>query len=1566
MDWPRVNSLSRALLPKLVLPLILAVALALRLYGIGWDEGYGFHPDERSIYMRADCMFRLLAESPGYSDCIREYPETEPGIPGLGTFFDNEKSPLNPHWFPLGTIILYLLVLFRSVIELFMDPRPLLHMAYAGRTFAALADVAGIVLVYLLGKRMYGRGAGLLAAALVALAVIHIQISHFYRPETLLVFLLLTSFWFMLQVMEKRRLRDSLFLGLSVGLVFAVKVSVLPIFLPLVLAYGFRVGTTPDGGWHIPSRKEYDKVLLHACAGALVAGTVFTAALPYAVIPLLQPSLGSWGAFTSWLNGMEFVGWITREADIARNAGIVPYTKQYIDTTPFLYELKQSSVWGLGLPLGIVAWGGLLFTLIFTAYQLIKRGVLLRAQVLFLAWVVPNIVLLALFDVKFLRYIFPMIPFLIIMGSGMLFWMLSRARSLSSSTHTPGRGLTEIKNLFATYASRIAVGTIAFVVLATGFYALAFERIYSRPHPAIAASRWINENVPRGTNIVSDNHWDEFLPDLYSYNVTQIPIYETDTFGKMNTIAGYLAEGEYLAFYSNRTYGSVSRIPDEYPFSSRYYKLLFSEKLGYTLDRSFTSYPELLGVAFVDDTFGRAGIPEPKVLRESKPAPLSLNLGYADNDVITYDHPKVLLFKNEGRLHQSQIFNILTSVDSGQEAGAPTEVGLMMDTQRRVAQQEGGTWSDIIERGSWTNKIPVLAWLLLVELIYLAALPLAYFVFRPLPDRGIILARILGILGVAYVVWVLASIGWMSFSRASILVAILVIAALSAVVLKTKWMEFAGYLRANWRLLAIAEVLFLVAFLAFVAIRAANPDLWHPFRGGEKPMDFAYLNAVLRSTYMPPYDPWFAGGYLNYYYWGQFIVATLIKGTGIVPSVAYNLAVPLLFALTVTGAYSIVYNVAAGMGRVRELVPSPFMGEGQGEGERYPLPLTPSRKGRQNFGAPHPEERETTPSPFTGEGWGEGENRGVAWGPVAAGLLAGLFVAVMGNLDGLVQLVEGAWKDVVRGDGFPAFDFWRSSRMLPAMEDVTPSALTFWLPDKLHPDIGFHITEFPYFSFLFADLHAHMIVIPFSVLAVGLGLSLLVGIARAGRGWWLVITTITLGVAVGSLWGINSWDYPSYMLLGLLMIGIGVYLRPGSSRERAGLFLATGLGMGLVSFLAFLPFHNSYDPSATGIEVSKWQTPIHNYLGIHGLFLFLSMSFLVYISRTQLRNAGGQLLDQGLGGVGLSRLWDAPASFPPRSERIVWAVGLGVPGVLVVVYMAAAGYWTAAMLVVLLGFTVWAAKGVASGRGEGAGYALFPMALLVLALLMEIGVEFIRVKEDIGRMNTLFKYYLQAWVLFGIASAYMLWYLGSRGAFSPRGLSIGRGLWLGALVVLLASSFVYTILGTRARLADRFNTGDTTLDGASYMREAVHSEEGVAIDLRWDYEGIKWLQDNVSGSPVVLEAHNTQYRWSSRIANYTGLPTVLGWPWHQIQQRKPYDFAVRDRSADVREIYSTSRIDRALELLRLYEVQYVVVGELERAYYPATGVEKFDTMAQQGLAELVYQNEGLRIYRGTW
>ena len=1598
-------------LPWTFLPLvfILLIGLGLRLYGTDWDSGFGFHPDERDIYMRSGCMYDLLTEVPGHQDCgyVRDQPEAEPGLPGLGTLLDSDRSPLNPHWFPLGSILIYIMVFFRSIIELFTNIDAL-DMRFAGRTLSALADVGSIFLVYVLGRRMFGRGVGLLAAAFTALAVIHIQNSHFYRPETFTVLFTLASFWAMLRMVERKRLQDSALLGLMVGLALAPKVNVLPLLLPLALAYWYRVLDSLDGQLSDVTPVAVQRVLGHAALAAIVAVAVFFVSAPYAFL--------DWGAF--W-------GDLSFQFKMVRNAGLLPFTVQYINTPPFLYQLQQSAVWGLGLPLGVVAWLGVPFT----AVMVYVRKKTRRSDLLLLAWVVPSFLIIESFEVRFLRYVFPLIPFLILMGSRMLLWLVEWTRRVPASithplpearifgeialvSHAGGGGLDRgavprsstleregsdeekvptspslqgerpdekqippspplergvrgdfispgslrmgslwwtIKREFSSLLrtslgrsrflrpfslvlrknlARLAVGLVVVVLGATAFYALAFERVYAREHPAVAASQWINDNVPAGTLIVSDNHWDDFVPGLYRYSLWQFPVYDTDTLEKMDTLASRLSASDYLIFYSHRPYSSVARAPDRFPLSLSYYQRLFAGELGYRLDRTFTSYPELGGVGFRDDPFGRAGLPRPEPLIPQKPAPLSFNLGYADDNVVGYDHPRVMLFRNVERLSHVELRSLL----AGPKAQIPDvpSLGLMLSEEQRTTQQAGGTWSSIVKRASWTNDVPIVAWLIVVELAFLVALPLSIFIFRPLPDRGIILARIVGLLGVSYVAWLGVSLGWFDFSRTPVIVGFLVMASLSAAVLLARWREIKEFLKQNWRLLLIGEVLFLTAFLAFVGLRSAIPDLWHPHFGGEKPMELAYFNAVIRSTSLPPFDPWFAGGYLNYYYWGYFMLGGMVHLTGILPTTAFNLAVPLFFALTVTGAYSIVYNLTEGVRRAR------MSGTLAGSTGAAIDNGTEPNRWRSGLGS-----------------------------PVGAGLTAGLFVAVIGNLGGMVHIIQGTWHKLADGSSFPSFFFWSSSRMLDSQENFDPSPLAFWLPDKVpgFAEVSPHITEFPFFTFLYGDLHAHMMAIPFTLLVIGLGLTLVVGLRNNGH-LWALVTAAALALALGSLWVINSADYPSYLLLTVALLALAFYFRHGRPFSRLLMFVGLASAVAAVSILAFLPFHEYNQAFATSLEASKWQTPVERFLSIHGLLLFVIATFLVYSARgTLMAVARGFVphLDRYPGNSEASR------TMVPSLLWLNWALGLGL---LIAVLLAVSGYWMVVMLLVLLmlaGVSVW---DILSSRNEEHTFASVPMVLLALGLAIAIGVDFVRTEGDIGRMNTMFKYYLQVWVLLSLAAAYMLWQLVGRGLFRPRWTWLKRA-WLGAVVLLVGSSLIYTALGTRDRIDFRFNTTTATLDGTAYMNTAVHValgyEQSPPFQLKWDRDAIQWLQDNVSGSPVILEAHNDtpvwqQYSWSSRIANYTGLPTVLGWPGHQRQQRGDYQYAIFERMDRIREIYDTTDVGRAQELLREYSVKYLVVGELERRYYAQEGLQKFEDLATRGPMSRVYQNQGVSIY----
>ena len=200
----------------------------------------------------------------------------------------------------------------------------------------------------------------------------------------------------------------------------------------------------------------------------------------------------------------------------------------------------------------------------------------------------------------------------------------------------------------------------------------------------------------------------------------------------------------------------------------------------------------------------------------------------------------------------------------------------------------------------------------------------------------------------------------------------------------------------------------------------------------------------------------------------------------------------------------------------------------------------------------------------------------------------------------------------------------------------------------------------------------------------------------------------------------------------------------------------------------------------------------------------------------------------------------------------------------------------------------------------------FTLLLALTAFSVVIGVDIYRVEGDIDRMNTVFKFYLQVWVLLALASAYMLWRLWHGRSGSLDSLPKWKKVWLGCLGVLVVCVSVYPVLGTIDRLPVRFDTTiPLTLDGMAYMRDGQeYSDRHGAIDLTADYEAIRWIQRNIKGSPVMLEAVTPTYRWGGRVSIYTGLPNIAGWEWHQMQQRWNYRETVPIRIAEVARIYN--------------------------------------------------------------
>jgi len=1053
-------------------------------------------------------------------------------------------------------------------------------------------------------------------------------------------------------------------------------------------------------------------------------------------------------------------------------------------------------------------------------------------------------------------------------------------------------------------------------------YTLKFDRPVMLEKDRIYFLRFITSGAlgMQGSSPIQESTWDDGLPlrmdgydafgGMYQGGLI-FEMYWDDTPEKRTRFEGLLDAGDYLFITSNRQFATTTRLPERYPLTTHYYRELlgcpadkeiiwcynvavpgkFTGNLGFELVQTFTSYPELFGRQF--------------------------NTQFAEEAFTVYDTPKVLIFKKTAGYDPKTVRSLLRSVDLAhvvhltprQAARYPGD--LMLPADRLSADRAGGTWSELFSYESLQNKYPILGlviWYVAIGLLGLFTWPILRLLLPGLADGGYPLARLSGLLLLAYLVWLFASLGG-QYSRPVIAVVYVLIVILGAFTYLKNREKIGAEIRAKGKYFFIVEGLFLAFFLFDLAIRLGNPDLWHPARGGERPMDFAYLNAIIKSTSFPPYDPWFAGGYINYYYWGFVLVGTPVKLLGIVPSIAYNFILPTFFALLGIGGFSVVWNMISAL-------------QDEDRARRFPVNL-----------------------------------------PVVAGIAAGAGLVLLGNL-GTIQLIYHALQkmtvpnQLVDAQDVLIFQRWAwaaqgIAKLFSGAKLPIGWGEYYWAPSRVMPLGDLAITEFPLFTFLYSDLHAHMIALPLTVLAIAWTLSTL--LARKLSRWGWLGTLLFGGLVIGVLRPTNTWDFPTYLALGTLVTGYSVFryvnldiLQSQSVKKRLEIspivlrLILAGLAMGLLvgfAVLLYQPFANWYGLAYS--QVSQWKnqkTPIWSYWTQWGLFLFVILSWMLWETRQWLAQT--------------------PVSSLAKLKPYQVTIELGI-ALLVVIYLALQFMLDVPIAWFAFPVAVWALLLMfRPGQPDAKRLVLF---MIGTGTVLTLAVEMIVLVGDIGRMNTVFKFYLQVWVLFAVSSAAALGWILTE--FDEWG-RIGKIVFQVFGGLLLACAALFTFTASMDKVRDRMTTNvPFTFDSMTYMKYSFYGDNGATMDLSEDYRAIRWLQDNVKGSPVVLEAApaGIQYTWFSRISIYTGLPTVVGWQWHQEQQRALLpQGTVAARGIEAQAFYRNNDITSALAFLKKYDVRYIVVGQQERIRFPE-GLWKFE--AQNGkLWKEVYRQADTVIY----
>ena len=1290
-----------------VLIFIVLFAAIIRALNLGYQPGS--HPDERGIVMISE---------------------------------DVAKNHYNPKNFHYGHFLYYSLYFtsqgFKYLSEKFSKYEFLRFLSsydgafYIGRTYALLASLLTIIFTYLLCVKLFNKRLALLSAFFLATNPFFIQLSRYYTTDIFVTCFLVMCANFAYKAYKYDSYKNYIFSIICASVGFVCKISAGIAALPL--CYIFILFLIYNKNYK--SVKFYLKFL------------IVPIVLAFSIMFLLEP----------------FMFFDFKSLDMLKGKWIPPYTRQYLNTMPIFYHLKQMFFYTMRPVVFILAILG-----IFNLYVKTKENKPIKIFLFLLAF--PGIILTCGYLVKFPRYLLITYPYFMIFAA---------------------LGVTLFKN-----SLKRLVGTIA--VLFSLIVALDCVTIYFHEHSYITASKWIYNNVPKGSVIINP-HWDDVIPlhlpgfdpmneYKYQYHTDKqsLNIYEESNDASLESFSNILFKGDYIVFPADRAFrGILDKFDQNRSYSIKILSGLFDGSLGY----------KKVYVYKLKSFLGKHNL---------------YNDDLADESLTGYDHPKAFVFKNEKKLSIDELKN---EIQKPNNSKVLNEV-LKSDNFDGV---EPNTQTD--NKVSNENTILasifyVIIWIIALDLMSLYILPFLFVAFKNLDDKAFGLFRVLGLVIFSFVVWILASIFNVSVNRFNILLILLSLYFISYLFIRTNKLSFKDLKEAFIVDTFKIEIFYLAIFFIFIIFRFLTPEIiW-----GEKTMDLGFLNYFIREEHFPCNDPWSIDNKLAYYFFGYFIFGLVHKLFSIPAAYGFNLSLATLAAVLSTSLVSLIYYF----------------------------------KKHLNFS-----------------------------------IFAAFSIVILSNFEKFY---------IYFFDKYDLFSDHPSdySKVWHLGFDL------FWKTSRVHEFSSNAISEYPFWSFIFSDLHPHVMAMPIFVCILFM-LSYLIKEEKYSRLIYLFfpITAVSLCMT-------NTWDSITISVFSSILF---VILLIKNFKKGVCLFNCFA-SLGVISIILFLPFYfynlQSSDNGIGWVQTSEFHRLDHVFRHFGFWLIPILLGYLIHVKKI----------------------------FEEKSlKNLVLCLLISLAPCVFSHFTTFSG--------VSMGIQIFSSILIFIGLSKLNNENIFECTFIVVFALL---LSFTELCFIIDRPNTIFKFYIGMWFFISIASILSL---SEFFEFKPF-----RLFYALMFVICFSSSVIsYYYMSKHSHIGDE--KVKYTLNGIEFLKKRY-------IDR---YNVVSYINSHIYGTPILMENFGPSYHTNTSIPyqKYTGLPIIHGWD-HHIFQRGTTRENMAMKKKDIKKFYKTYDKEIIKNIIDKYDIDLVVVGEKELESYDIlkkSTPNKFEEFSD--IFTLLYSSNNEKVY----